>query len=315
MIKWSLHLSKKEECKMEIWQLKLFIQVCNDKSFSKAAENLHISQQGLSKTIKNLEAEFGVSLFIRSRNGAKPTEFGNLLFEKSNEVVSKFDIMVDFLYDKVNLKKGKISLGVPHILYTDFFATFISEFQHSYPEIELEIIELGSYLCEKYMEDKLIDISFAVKPVNPEKFEFITISSCNMMLLVNKDNYLAEKSVVKFSDLKKEKFIMLSSEYKSRHLIIECCMEAGFKPDIVFTTTQLALIIELVALNKGIAILPERNSFDALKISDKVFLVPFKDESFKMEVGFIVNRNQNLTCITNAMINYTVDFFENKRSE
>jgi DNA-binding transcriptional LysR family regulator len=299
---------------MEISQLKLFIQVCNDKSFSKAAENLHISQQGLSKTIKNLEMELGGYLFIRSRNGVKLTDFGHLLFEKSNEVVSKFDIMVDFLHDNVNLKKGTLSVGVPHIVCTDFFATFASEFQHSYPKIELKFIELGSNLCEKYMEDKLLDISFATRPVNTEKFEFIPIFSCNMMLLVNKENYLTEKSSVEFSDLKNEKFIMLSEEHKSRHSIIEYCMEAGFKPDIVFTTSQLPLIIELVDLNKGIAILPEHNAFVASKISNKIFLIPFKAETFKMEAGLIVNKNPNLRCITRVLINYTIDFFENRRS-
>jgi len=297
---------------MEIRQIKNFIQVCNDKSFSKAAENLHISQQGLSKAIKNLEDELEISLFDRSSKGVKPTEFGNLLLERSQKIVNEFDLMVDFLYDKAKLKKGTISIGLPHLLYTNFFATIICKFQDTYPGIKLEIVELGSYVCEKNIEDDLLDISFAIKPVNTEKIQFIRILSCNMMLLVNEGNYLAQKSAVKFKDLENEKFIMLSPEYKSRQLTIECCLQSGFKPNIVFTTSQLELIIELVALNKGITILSEPNSLKAAKISDKTAVVPFQDTPFKIEVGFIFNKSRNLNYITNILINYTLDFFKDK---
>jgi DNA-binding transcriptional LysR family regulator len=275
---------------MEIRQIKQFIQVCNDKSFSKASENLHISQQGLSKTIKNLEDELELSLLNRSSKGVKPTEFGKLLLERSEKIVSEFDLMVDFLYDKAKLKKGTIFLGLPHLLYTNFFATIIYEFQDTYPDISLEVVELGSYVCEKNIEDNLLDISFGIKTVNSEKFQFISIFSCDMMLLVNKHNLLAQKNDVTFKDLKNENFIMLSPEYKSWQLIIERCLQSNFKPKIVFETSQLDLIIELVALNKGIAIIPEINSLNATKISDKVAAVSFQDTPFKIEVGFIFNK-------------------------
>ena len=303
-----------KECKMEIWQIKHFIQVCNDKSFSKAAENLHISQQGLSKTIKNLEDKLEISLFDRSSKGVKPTEFGDLLLEKSHKIVNEFDLMIDFLYYKAKLKKGTITLGLPHLLYTNFFATIIYEFQDTYPDIKLEIVESPSYVCEKNIEDNLIDISFGIRTVNSEKFQFIPIFSCDMMLLVNKNNTLAQKSAVNFKDLENEIFILLSQEYKSWQLIIERCLQSDFKPNIGFETSQLDLIIELVALNKGIAIIPEINSLNATKISDKVSAVSFNGMPFKIEVGFIINRSRVLNHITNTFINYTINFSKNKES-
>lgn len=298
---------------MEIRQIKYFIQIYKDKSFSKAAENLHISQQGLSRIIKNLEAELEISLFDRSSKGVKPTEFGNLLLERSQKIVNEFDLMVDSLYDKGKLEKGTISIGLSHILYTSIFAAIISEFHEKYPHIKLEIFELGDYESEKKIEDDLLDICFTVKPVNTEKFQFIPVCSYDMMLLVNKDNSLAEKSGVKFKDLENDKFIMLSSEYKSRHLTIERCLQSGYKPKIVFTTSLLDLIIELVDLNKGIAILPEFISLRAAKISDKVSAVSFQDKPIKIEMGFIINRYRSLNYIINILINYALKFYENNK--
>jgi DNA-binding transcriptional LysR family regulator len=298
---------------MEIWQIKYFISVCNEKSFSKAAKSLNITHQGLSKAIKNLEDELQSPLFERSSKGVKPTELGRLLLERSEKIVNEFDSMVDFLYDKAKLKKGIITVGLARSLHPNSLGNLICEFQDAYPEIKLEIVDVGTCACEKYVEENLLDISFTIKTDNTDKFRFIPLFSCNMMLLVNKYNWLAERDVVKFEDLRNEKFIMLSQEYRSHKDTIETCLQLGFTPNIVFTTSQIELIIELVDLNRGIAIIPQPISLMAIKISDKVSAISFEDIPFKCEVGFIMNRYQNSKYITNTFIKYTLNFFEAKK--
>lgn len=295
---------------MEIQQIRYFIQICNDKSFSKAAEHLHISQQGLSKTIKNLEEELEISLFNRSSRGVKPTEFGNLLFVKSQKIVGEFDLMIDSLYYEESINKGKISIGLPSILYTNFLAAMICSFQESYPDIQLEVIELGSSACEKNMKAGSLDISFIIKPVNIERFQFIPVMTCDMILLVSKDHPLNQRKTVKLNDLKGEKFIMFSHEYRLRQFIIDNCLKNGFRPDIAFTTSVLDLTIELVSLNKGIALLPNLNSIKATKMNANVSVVLVKDKSLKTELGFITNKSRNLSHIVNTLINYSLNYFK-----
>lgn len=295
---------------MEIQQIRYFIQICNDKSFSKAAENLHISQQGLSKTIKNLEDELEISLLNRSSRGVKPTEFGNLLFLKSQKIVDEFDLMIDSLYNEENINKGKITIGLPSILYTNFLAAMICSFQENYPDIQLEVIELGSYACEKGMKTGSLDISFIAKSVSIERFQFIPIMTCDMILLVSKDHILNQRKTVKLKDLKNENFIMLSHEYSSRQFIIDNCLKKGFKPNIAFTTSVLDLTIELVSLNKGIALLPNLNSIKAAKMNNNVSAILVKDKAFKIELGFITNKSRNLNHIVNTLINYSLEYFK-----
>jgi len=163
------------------------------------------------------------------------------------------------------------------------------------------------------MEEGLLDISFGIKPVNMEKFIFIPLATCYMMLLANKNNFLAHKSAVSFKDLANERFIMLSSEYKSRQLTIEHCMKSGFIPNIFFTASQTDLIIELVALNKGIAILPVPDSLRVAKYIDEVSAVSIQDPPFIIEIGFIISRRRSLNYITNTLINYTLKFFKDKK--
>jgi len=296
---------------MDIWQLKYFIQVCNDSSFSKASRNLHISQQGLSKIIKNLEDEFEAQLFYRSPKGVILTEFGHLLFEKSQKIVEDFDSMINYLYDRSKNKKGSISIGLPHILYTNLFANLIFRFTQEYPDIKLEIDGLGSYECEKYIQEDMLDLAFTIKPVNTDKFTYIPTSSCDMMVLINKNNLLSKKSTISYEELKNQKLIMLSPEYKSRHIAVEYCLKSGFEPNIIFTASQQDLIIEMVALDKGVAILPDCCLCVEIKDSVKVSAITFNDMPHKIEMGVIISKHRKPDYITNTFIQYALKHFKN----
>ena len=77
---------------MDIKTLRYFLQICEDGSFSKASKSLYISQQGLSKSISNLEKEIGVPLFNRTSSGNQLTEYGEYLKNKASTIVYQFDI-------------------------------------------------------------------------------------------------------------------------------------------------------------------------------------------------------------------------------
>lgn len=291
--------------------MKYFIQVYNDKCFSRAAKNLFISQQGLSKTIKKLEDELKVPLLERTARGVKPTDYGDILFEKSNKLVNEYEKMMDYLYNITKVKKGTISIGLTNILHTDFFTTFYN-FQEEFPEIKFELVELGSYACEKYLEENLIDISFSIRPDNTSTYDFIPISVYEMMVLVNKQNPLCKKEKIRFHDLENEKFIMFSPEYKIRKLTIDSCMQCGFYPNIVVTTSQLDFIVSLVDSNIGIAVLPVLNSLKVAKMSTYTQVLLFDQTPFSIELGFLLNKNNQLNYLTDALVNYASKIIENR---
>lgn len=295
---------------MDIWQLKYFIQICNDRSFSEASRALHISQQGLSRVIQNLEKEFEKPLFYRSKKGVEPTEFGYLLLEKSRKIVEDFDLMIDYLYERAKNKKGKIIMGLPNILYTDYFADIIFRFTEKYSEIELKVVSLGSYDCERHMKDDLLDIALTIKPVNNDIFAYIPVTSINFWVVVNKKNPLANLNEIRFEELKNQKFILLSNEYKSSDTIINCCINKGFEPNIIFTSAQQELIIEMVALNRGITILPENSSHKASKSNENVTSISLIDSPLKTEMGFIVKKSRKQDSILNVLIEFIVKYFD-----
>lgn len=104
---------------MDLWKMRYFVQICNDKSITKAAKNLYISQQGLSKAIKSIEDEFQICLLERSSKGVRPTPHGEILLDKCKKIISEYDEMVETLNQKVKQDNQSICIGIPSILYTD----------------------------------------------------------------------------------------------------------------------------------------------------------------------------------------------------
>lgn len=122
-------------------ELDYFLKVYEYKSIKKAAENLFISSQGLSKTIKNLEAELGVQLFKRTAQGVEPTISAHNLKRRAKIIISEFEsIKNDMLLERevtTTTLRVLSSFGILKYLTLDF----VTNFYERYPNIHLNIVE------------------------------------------------------------------------------------------------------------------------------------------------------------------------------
>src|SRR4051812_4357582 len=119
---------------MDVRQLTYFIEVAKYKSFTKASTSLHLSQSTLSKVVKSLEEELNVELIDRSAKKIKLTEAGEIIYAEGEKIMESLDDISTHLYDLMNLKKGKIKMGIPPIIGFLFFPKIIKEFNQMYPD-------------------------------------------------------------------------------------------------------------------------------------------------------------------------------------
>ncbi|OBR96436.1 MULTISPECIES: LysR family transcriptional regulator [Clostridium] len=291
---------------MEIKQLKYFLEVCKHKSFSKAAKEIYITQQGLSKAISNLEEELQYPLLHTTPKGIKITKYGQYLQKRSEHIVQEFDLILDDMNKMANINEGTLtvcfSFGVLNALSPDI----ISDFQKTYPNIKLVIKTYPDSICEEVVMNEKADLAVSIGPVNEKTFNSTAIKSQYPCILVNKKNPLSKKTSVDFKELKNEKFIILNEKFHFYHNFINKCRESGFEPNIVFTTSEIITVHKLSHFNKGIGISID---FMAKDINyEDIYPIPFKDPSFKWEICLITKKHRfepNLVKIfTNYMLNY-----------
>jgi len=242
---------------MEIRQLLYFLEVAKQKNMTKAAEILHISQPALSKMVKGLEEELGMTLIIRSNKSSEVTDAGLIVMEYASKMLGLLDEMSITLEDMSNLQRGMIQIGIPPIAGSLFFPKVIAEFHKSYPNIKINITEYAAPRLTKNVLEGEIELGIAVLPIHGDDLEIVPIVSEIMKLVVQKNHPLASKEVVHLQELEHEEFIFFSEEFALHDIIWKQCISEGFVPNILFKSSQWDFMSEIVAANMGVTILPE----------------------------------------------------------
>ncbi|HMM19289.1 MAG TPA: LysR family transcriptional regulator [Selenomonadales bacterium] len=242
---------------MEIIHLKYFIEVARHRSFSKAAAASHVSQSVVSKLIKDLERELDAILFSRTARQVTLTDFGTIFLAEAEQVVTLFNNLIVNFDSKRKLPRGKITIGLPLMTNAVIFAQFLGEFKKRYPDIEIQLYEYGSKKIELAVQEGLLDIGIICRlPGNPEIYDYFSFSRDPLRVVVHPEHALAGRQELRLAHLAGESFILSSSDFSLHDEIIKRCGQAGFQPKIVLETSQRELMVQSVAANLGITLMP-----------------------------------------------------------
>jgi DNA-binding transcriptional LysR family regulator len=244
---------------MDIRHLQYFMEVARFKSFSKAADMLHVSQPSISKAIKELESQLGVTLLYRSTKYVELTDAGEAILEQAQQIVSSFQNINIRLNGITKLQAGKIHVGLPPITGVADFAYILGGFKNEYPNIEIILSEFGSKIIESGIQEGSLDVGIIhIPPEESHLYEIISFFRDPLRIVMHPEHALTSKSVVNFADLKDEPFVLYSKDYTLHDAIKERCKNAGFLPKVIFETSQRELMTQTVAARLGVAMLPSK---------------------------------------------------------
>lgn len=242
---------------MDFHHLKYFTEVAHRKSFSKAARHLHISQSAISRTIKALEDELGVVLFLRNAKAVELTDAGAIFLNHAKRSVFIFEHLKNDFENEFKLEQGSIHIGLPPITDAQVFAHLLGAFKRMYPQIDIELYEYGSKKVEIAVQEGLTDLGIIC--TEPKKdYESFFLLEDPVCVLLPKDHLLADAGDIPLADLAGDGFVLYRDDFNLHDEIIAQCKTADFTPKIVFETSQRELMIQTVSAGLGIALLPKR---------------------------------------------------------
>jgi DNA-binding transcriptional LysR family regulator len=288
---------------MEIRHLQYFKQVCADRNISKAAENLFITQQGLSHAIQMLERELGVFLFRRNKNGVVPTEEALILLNEAEGILTLFDALNEKMSAVSQTAKGVVRLALTAGAMSYFAPKLIGEFRNRYPNIKLQLVEKPDMICETLLSNGEVDIAYTTGPVNDEAIEWRPLFSDSVMIMMRKSNPLAARNTLRFEDMKTENFILPPVDFKWHNIIIDCCRDAGFEPKISDAIGDLQAMFRIITENGGIGFI-HKNLADTF-LKHEIALAPlFPDEKLYWELGCAKKKGVKLGHAVHLLMEY-----------
>ena len=292
---------------MDIRQLEYFVEVAKQLSFTRAATTLHISQPSLSKAIQNMEADLGVPLFYRSSKQLELTDAGQITLANAQHIINAFENLYTELTDIMELKKGKLRIGIPPIVGAEFFSKLITAYKEHYPFIEIALTEVGSKSIRTKIDQGELDIGLVCSATSPnEQLETMPFLNDPLHAIVHEDHPLAHREKIHLSELKDAPFIMYRNDFVLYDRIIEECSKNDFFPIIACETSQKDLFIEMVQAKLGVALLPQ-------KIAEKIpystiKVIPFYEQPIDLELGISWRRNKYLPSAVREFIRLAEKF-------
>lgn len=194
---------------MELRHLRYFAAVAEEKSFSKAAERLFISQPPLSRQIKQLEEEMGVVLIDRDQRPLKLTEAGVFFYEHATQILKKSDNLRAMTMRK-GIFDGSLNIGfVASILYGTL-PRVISRFRKVHPNIEIKLHELNSWQQTQALTNGKIDVGFGRLFFEDASVRRILLREESLVVAVPIDHHIMQqkRSSITIADLAHENLLL-----------------------------------------------------------------------------------------------------------
>lgn len=292
-------------------ELNYFLKVYEYKSIKKAAENLFISSQGLSKTIKNIETELEVKLFTRTAHGVEPTIHARKLKRRAEIIVTEFEnIKNDILVEKEEMTtvlRVLSTYGVLKYLTLDF----VQDFYAKYPNIRLNIVEYPERPIENMLKEEQIEIAFLPAPIDNTNFVAEFCTTHRHCLIIHKSNTLAQKDFITYEDLKGIPLAIKGREFNIYSNNINRFIKEGVNPNILLETSEEKFIHEVARRNWGVGV-----SLDFIAFADKnndTVIRPFEDKTCVKDVYLVKKIGKKLSKEAQYFEEFTLTWLQKNR--
>jgi LysR family hydrogen peroxide-inducible transcriptional activator len=235
--------------------LEQFVALARTKNFTRAAEDLHLSQSALSRAIQKLEDQLGQPLFERKPREVVLTDLGELLLERAREILKLMENTFAELSDAGS--RGRIRLGAIPTIAPYFLPGLLSSFALGHPEVSVIVQEDTTENLIRRCGHGELDLAILALPVIARNLEVEPLFEEELLLVVPAGHPLASSKTASIRAVEGFPFVMLSEAHCLSDNISSFCRRKSVQPITVERTSQLATVQELVSLNHGISIVPE----------------------------------------------------------
>ena len=244
---------------IELRHLTYFLAVAQELHFRKAAEKLFISQPGLSRQIKQMEDELGVTLFERHNRKVVLTKVGEYLKE---EFTNQLDTLSHTLENAKLMqtgKKGALKIGYVGSAMQDVIPNLLLKFEKNNTDILFNLKEVDN---QKQIKDLLsfdLDIGFVRLERVPRNLEIKSILKENFCLVLPKNHKIDKENYKNLEEFKNESFILFDAKYSTSYYekVMQIFDNCGFTPLVSHNTIHSSSIFKLVENGFGISIVPK----------------------------------------------------------
>src|ERR1700690_12179 len=287
---------------MELQQLRYFCAIADTGSFSRAAQQTHVSQPSLSQQIRKLEDELGARLFDRLGRSVRLTELGHALLPGARAVLRDLGAARREVVEHKATVAGSVNVGVIPTIAPYLLPPLLASFSRKFPQLRVTIMEEITPLLLDRLRAGSLDLAIVALPlqVRGHEFDSFPIEEEKLYAVLPKQHPLRKRNFISLGDLENDAFLLLRDGHCFRETAVAACKRARLNPRIIFESGQFSSILSMVSAGLGVSIVPAM----AVEKRPGCCFIPLGDERATRTIGAVTLHGRSLTRANEAFLHH-----------
>ena len=279
---------------MQIESLKVFCDLAETKSFTKAAQINGVTQSAVSQQISSLETKFAATLIERSKKKFTLTKEGETLYKYSNQIVQSYDELRHKIQEIQNVVTGAIKVVTIYSIGLHELPPYLKKFLKKHPTVNVSVEYRRATQLYEDIISGMADIGLVAYPQKDPRLQVTSLAEDMLVLICHPDHPLAQKPRVKLSEIVSHKFIAFEPDIPTRRAIDKILRDRNVEVDHAMEFDNIETVKRAVEIDAGISIVP-RSPVSQEVAKKTIAMVEIEDEQFYRPLAAVHKKNKVLS--------------------
>ncbi len=279
---------------MQIESLKLFCDLAETKSFTKAAQINGVTQSAVSQQISSLETKFAATLIERSKKKFTLTKEGETLYKYSNQIVQSYDELRHKIQEIQNVVTGAIKVVTIYSIGLHELPPYLKKFLKKHPTVNVSVEYRRATQLYEDIISGMADIGLVAYPQKDPRLQVTSLAEDMLVLICHPEHPLAQKPRVKLSEIVSHKFIAFEPDIPTRRAIDKILRDRNVEVDHAMEFDNIETVKRAVEIDAGISIVP-RSPVSQEVAKKTIAMVEIEDEQFYRPLAAVHKKNKVLS--------------------
>ncbi len=241
---------------MQIESLKVFCDLAETESFTKAAQINEVTQSAVSQTISTLEKQFKSLLIERSKKNFRLTPEGQVFYDHSKRILQSFDALYSKLQELEGIISGNIRVATIYSIGLHVLPPYLKKFLRQYPTVNVHVEYRRPNQVYEDVLGNVVDMGLVAYPIRDAKLELVPLRKEPLVLICHPQNPLAKLNSVKLKALAGHKFVSFEQDIPTRKAVNKLLKDQAVAVEHVMEFDNIETVKRAVEIDSGVAIVP-----------------------------------------------------------
>lgn len=279
---------------MQIESLKVFCDLAETESFTKAAQINGVTQSAVSQQISSMERNFKALLIERSRKKFRLTREGQVLYEYSKRIIQTYDELLSKLQEIKEIVSGTIRIATIYSIGLHDLPPYLKRYMKEYPTVRLHVEYRRANQVYEEVLGNVADLGLVAFPHRDPKLEIVPLRKDPMVLICHPQHPFAGQKSIRVKSIAGQKFVAFEPDIPTRRALDKLFREHGVSVNVVMEFDNIETVKRAVEIDAGISIVPAATVQQEVE-KQTLAAVPLENGDFARPIAAIYKKNKVLS--------------------